>query len=532
VPHNCKSVAKGPPSVSAPFKDWIFAELGAEMIIPHRAPWPKRNSRRAERCSCLATPRSWLFAVAGSLTILPLALRGDDWPPTLDLKNPVVQTLDGRTIEHYEHGPRASWGYPAPTGDEWGYHAAKETGPKGQNQNTFYLVAPKVPRNNAPLCVVLHSANRTGYEYLSYASLGSTTDGCKDPTTVMTNSPDDFYALYLSSTNAEWWGWSAAGTSEDRKRGINAPSPAERRVLDTIEWVVEQRHIDRNRIYLCGVSMGGCGTLGIGLPNGNIFAAIRATVPGGTAYGSYRFAGVAGIGPIPSFDSPPAEIDAWKRRAAGVGMPDPPFICDFSSEADGWALTQPPLVYAAHFGHLPLVLTWGNWGHITFGERMLPETICQVGLAFPWLEIRKNEAYPVFTGATCDQRNPWFKAPISFNSSGVMNAYFRWKNIEDTPGRFRIQLWMDHPQIPGPTAAEGKPAGPPVIMPDSATADLTFRRFQQFKVTPGASYAWSGSQNGKVLLGGEIMPDYANLLTIPGVSHLSTSPIEVSLQPK
>ncbi len=101
--------------------------------------------------------------------------------------------------------------------------------------------------------------------------------------------------------------------------------------------------------------MGGCGTLGIGMPNGNIFAAIRAIVPAGTNYASYRFAGVAGFGPIPALDAPPAELDAWKKRAAGVGLPDPPVICDFSSPDDGWSNTQSALVYAAEYGHLPLI---------------------------------------------------------------------------------------------------------------------------------------------------------------------------------
>ena len=80
----------------------------------------------------------------------------------------------------------------------------------------------------------------------------------RSPLWVMTNSPDDFYSLYLSSTNAEWWGWSEA--KKNSAKGVNVPTPAEKRVFDTIEWVVKQHKIDRNRIYLCGVSMGGCGS--------------------------------------------------------------------------------------------------------------------------------------------------------------------------------------------------------------------------------------------------------------------------------
>ena len=451
------------------------------------------------------------------------------WPPALDTTSTITKTLDGRPIEHYEHGLLAAWGYPAPVGDEWAFHPAGEDGADKQNHNTFYLVPPKVVRDGAPMVVVLHSANRTAYNYVSYDHLGVKADGVQDPTTIFTHVPDDYWGLYLNSTNNEWWGRNAALDSDAHKHGQNAPSYVEKRVLGTIEWIVQQHHIDRNRIYLCGVSMGGCGTLGLGLPNGDIFAAIRATVPAGTNYASYRFSGVAGFGPIPALDAPSAELDAWKKRAAGVGMPDPPVICDFSSEEDGWANTQPPLVYAAEYGHLPLILTWGPYGHATFAERMMPYTICQVGLVFPWLEIRKNEAYPVFTHGSCNEVCPWINGPIDFHPAGNLNAYFRWKAVEDSPTSFKMQLWIANPTIPGPTAAAGQPPGPRIDMPYKATTDVTLRRLQQFKVTPGANYAWTVSQDGKVVASGKVASDLANLLTIPKVP-LTTGQAELSLQ--
>jgi hypothetical protein len=451
------------------------------------------------------------------------------WPPTLDTTSTITKTLDGRPIEHYEHGQVAAWGYPAPVGDEWAFHPAGEDTAEKQNNNTFYLIPPKVPRDNAPLVVILHSANRTAYNYLSYDKLGIKADGVSDPTTVMTHVPDDFYALYLNSTNNEWWGWNAANQGPAFKAGRNEPGAGEKRVLDTIEWIVQQHHIDRNRIYLAGLSMGGCGTLGIGMPNGNIFAAIRADVPAGTNYASYRFAGTAGFGPIPALDAPPAEFDAWKKRAAGVGLPDPPVICDFSSQEDGWANTQPALVYAAEYGHLPFVLTWGRFGHAAFGERMFNETQCQVGLAFPWLDIKKNEAYAVFTHGSCDGICPWIRSPVEYDIHGTLNAYFRWKSVEDTPTSFKMDLWIDHPKIAGPTASNGQPPGDNITMPDTATADVTPRRLQQFKVTPGASYAWQATSNGQVVASGTVTPDVANLLTLPHVP-LTTEPVEVSLR--
>jgi len=436
-----------------------------------------------------------------------------DWPPTLDAKDTTLQCLDGRVIERYTHGPREEWGYPESAKGEWDYVPGPETGVAQQNHNCFYVVSPKIPRENAPLCVVLHSANRTAYDYLGFACLGRQIENREDPAKVMTNSPDDFYSLYLSSTNAEWWGWSQ--TRENRTKGINTPPPGELRVMDTIEWVAARYKVDRNRIYLCGVSMGGCGTLGIGLPHGEVFAAIRANVPAGTGYAAYRMGGLA---PSPAADAPQAERDAWLKRASGAGLPDPPVVVDFSSQQDGWATTQPALVNAAQTGHLPLVLGWGPFGHVTFSSLIAKYPICDVALAYPWLEIRKNEAYPVFTRASCDQRCPWLNAPADYDGSGQMNAYFRWKNKEDAPSSFTMELWIAHPTVKDPPG-----------MPDTATADITLRRLQQFKIQPGRSYGWQMIRDGRVVASGSCNAGEGGLLTIP---HLGLSTAVGELQVK
>lgn len=437
------------------------------------------------------------------------------WPPQIDPKNTTVQTPDGRKVERFVHGPRPAWGYPANDRVGWGYPAAQETGAAQQNHNSFYLVSPRQPRPNAPLAVVLHSANRTAYDYLGFGCLDRKIDAGDDPATTMTRVPDDFYTLYLNSTNDEWWGWSQVRQSPAYAKHINEPPPTEKRVLDTIEWVADRYKVDRNRIYLCGVSMGGCGTLGIGMPNGNVFAAIRVSVPAGTGYASYRMGGFA---PSPGVDATDAERDAWKRRASAAGLPDPPVIADFSSQADMWATTQPALVEAAAAGRLPLVLCWGMFGHTTFASLIAKNPTGEVALAFPWTEIRKNEAYPVFTNASSDQRCPWLNTPAEYDEAGQSNAYFRWKSKFDAPGGFALQLWMEHPKTTKP-----------FTMPEKATADVTLRRLQQFKVQPQHSYAWQVSRNGVAVASGKAVADAANLLTIPRV-ELGVAPVLLSVK--
>ena len=46
--------------------------------------------------------------------------------------------------------------------------------------------------------------------------------------------------------------------------------------------------INENRVYLCGISMGGSGTLGIGMRHGDTFAAVKANVPAGIEHVSDR----------------------------------------------------------------------------------------------------------------------------------------------------------------------------------------------------------------------------------------------------
>ncbi len=452
-----------------------------------------------------------IFPLTLCLAIFAWSHAHGAWPPAMDPVNTTTQTKDGRTVARYTHGPRETWGYAQDAA--WSTPPDRETGVDQQNHCCFYIVAPKHPRENAPLCVVLHSANRTAFDYLGFACLGRQIENREDPATVMTNSPDGFYSLYLSSTNAEWWGWKEARLNESKR--VNTATSAEKRVLDTIEWVVAKHKIDRNRIYLCGVSMGGCGTLGLGMPHGEIFAAIRADVPAGTGYASARMGGFA---PSPASDASQAERDGWMLRAAGVGLPEPPVIVDFSSQTDNWSVTQPALLQAAQGGRLPLVLGWGPFGHVTFSSLIAKYPPCDVVLAFPWLEIRKNEAYPVFTHASCDQRSPWLNAPADYDNTGQMNAWFRWKNECDTPAEFAMQIWIAHPEIKT-TAA----------MPNAATADITPRRLQQFKIERGKNYAWQISRGGGVLASGKSSPDAAGLLTIPK-APLATTPTELKIR--
>jgi hypothetical protein len=181
---------------------------------------------------------------------------------------------------------------------------------------------------------------------------------------------------------------------------------------------------------------------------------------------------------------------------------------DFSAQNDSWSKTQLQLLRAAQAGKLPLVVAWGPFGHTAFSTSIAQYPEDDVALSFPWLEIRKNVAYPVFTNTSSDQRSPWSMSSTSFDESGQINAYFRWSNERDKTSRFAMKLWLSHPNV----------TNPPSTMPEVSTTDITLRRLQRFKVQPGKAYTWRLVRESRIVESGRVRPNAANLITIPQVT--------------
>lgn len=407
----------------------------------------------------------------------------------MDRSNTYTQTIDGRVIERWSHENRSPWDYPDP------------------QTHHFFLVHPRKADGPAPLCVVLHSANRTALDYLGYFFLNRKVDLGDQPSDIGVQIPDSFFALFLNSDNDEWWG--STHTLNDPTRFVNEPAPAARRVLDIVAWATATHRLDRNRIYLTGISMGGCGSLGIGLPRGDVFAAVRVQVPAGTAYAACRMG-------FPPAGASQAQWAAWNLSMAKARLPDPPPVVDLSAPDDAWSNDQGVLLQAARDGRLPLIVGWGPFGHTGARSPVARYPNCAAVLAWPWLEILRNEAYPVFTHASTDQRAPWSGSPGGSDESGQINAFFRWKSRADAPAELIMQLWLD----------DLRPEAP-----QESVADVTLRRLQQFRVVPDKRYAWKLIRGGQLLASGVITPDAAGLLTVPQAT-ITAAPSELHLKPE
>lgn len=300
-----------------------------------------------------------------------------DWPPEREKESVFTE----RKLEVFKHGTKSEWGYAAPQRD------------------TFLVLHPKQARPNAPLYVVLHSAGHDVHSCLAC----TTTVGNHD----IYHSPEDFFALYLdcrANKGDWWWGGDKYKSSE--------VSPTDKRVIDTVKWVVKQYGLDENRVYLSGNSMGGSGTLGIGMRHGDVFAAIKANVPAKVEHVSQRMY-------FPPLTMP-----------ADVTIPEPPIVIDYSAPNDTWSKGHENFVKAMSDRKYPLFLYWGPFGHANNHEKIMK--VNDLINSFDWLNVKKNEAYPVFTNASTNDPLPW-PDQLTDKNSGQVNAFFRWKAISDTP---------------------------------------------------------------------------------------------------
>jgi len=373
-----------------------------------------------------------------------VAAQAADWPPEPEKESVFTE----RKLETFKHGTKPEWGYAE------------------SQRDTFLVLHPKEGKPNAPLYVVLHSAGHDVHSCLACTAKVGNHD--------IYHAPPEFFALYLDckANKGDWW-W---GSDKYKTSDV---SPTDKRVIDTVKWVSKQYGIDENRVYLCGNSMGGSGTLGIGMRHGDVFAAIKANVPAKVDHVSRRMY------------LPPLEVPA------DVKIPDPPIVVDYSAPNDNWAQGHDSFAKAMNERKYPFFLYWGPFGHANNHENIMK--VNDLINSFDWLNVKKNEAYPVFTNASTNDPLPW-PDQLSDKKSGQVNAFFRWKILADTPSALEMSLFLVKP-------AELKTT---FTIPAEATADVSLRRLQMLKIAPGEKVRWTfGGASG------EATADTTSCVTLP-----------------
>ncbi len=406
-----------------------------------------------------------LFLIAASA----IHAQESSWAPTKDASKDAV--LNGRATETFEAGVKPEWGYAGP------------------QQDTFVVIHPKEDRKHAPLYVVLHSA---GHDVMSCVNCTKTV-GNHD----IYRSPDDHYALYLDcrkNGSRDWW-WGGMHVKDQgltKKNSGGETMPVEKRVIDTVKWAIQKYGIDPNRVYLSGNSMGGSGTLGIGMRHGDVFAAIKANVPAGVEHVAHRMY------------FPPHSMPETAK------LPEPPVCIDYSAPNDGWAEGHDRFVKAMNDRKYSLLFYWGPFGHANNSAQIMK--VNDLIDSFDWLSVKKNAAYAVFTNANCNSKLPW-PDDVKSTVSGQVNAFFRWKNISDSAEKFEMSLFLVSPSDLK-TQFE---------IPKEATADVSLRRVQKFQLKAGEKFRWSyGAAKGE----GQV--DSQGVITIPAMK-LTAEPVTLSV---
>lgn len=375
---------------------------------------------------------------------------------------PIPTEVNGRKVEAFWQGSEKQWGY-------------------AHDQKDLYLVqhpSAQFDKPGAPLYVVLHSAGHSALTCINCTK----TKGNHD----IYHAPENFYALYLdcrANITVDWWWGSKAA------KGFEL-SPCEKRVMETVERVIKEYKIDRERVYLCGNSMGGSGTLGIGLRHGDVFAALKANVPAGTEHAAARLA---------------------LNAATAPNIPEPPFLIDYSAQNDKWSDGHEVLIKGMRARKYGWAFFWGAFGHANNNEVMAKHN--DIIHSIDWLSIKLHDIYPAFTDATTDDLPPWL-AERNVTTCGQLNGFFRWRDAKDSANGASISLYI---------IGNAELGSKLFTAPTRATATVTLRRLQNLKVQCGDKLNWEfGSQRGTITIGAD------GLVTVPAL-NITTAPTTLKL---
>jgi hypothetical protein len=159
----------------------------------------------------------------------------------------------------------------------------------------------------------------------------------------------------------------------------------------------------------------------------------------------------------------------------------------------------------------PLILYWGPFGHANNHANI--KKVNDLIDSFDWLSVKKNESYPVFTDASTNDPLPW-PSQLTDKKAGQINAFFRWKNVHETPDTIETTLFLVKP-------AELKTT---FTIPAEATADVSLRRLQMLRVAPGTMVRWTfGTSDG------EVRADPTGCITIPRLK-ITAEPTSLSIR--
>jgi pimeloyl-ACP methyl ester carboxylesterase len=287
--------------------------------------------------------------------------------------------------------------------------------------------------------------------------------------------------------------------------GPRAYNFTERRTQWLIDWVKNGYHVDPDRVYAEGGSMGAWGTAGFALRHPELFAAIYPNRPRMKQRGLPSLVKVARDAPILMDDG---KTDYYKRmnmvRFVSDHHDDLPFIGWCCGRHDGFATfkEQIEMVRALTASRHGFAFAWNDGDHSSGAASMR-----EIKRWYPPEKFARNQSYPAFGNCSIDDdlgtgevevRDGGRVRQIVKNDNGDreggINLGFVWKVVADESAKWSITISND--------LAKGE-----------MTVDVTPRRCQQFKPRNGETVSWNNTAGGS----GTVTVDKWGLVTVPDV---------------
>jgi chitodextrinase/pimeloyl-ACP methyl ester carboxylesterase len=402
----------------------------------------------------------------------------------------------------------------------------------GHGFNFMINVSPQYDSNSpAPIEIMLGGRSTTYYN--SWASSNMITIRPDDYMPPTRNFPFDGYQYDNLQT---WWSGCRDNYKTQTKRadGVFVPY-TENRILYYIDFVKKYYHIDNDRVYVRGGSMGGTGAMSFGLKYPDVVASVHAVVgcpnwrfnihevdenyqvtregwrnEGKILWGDFDD-NVLHENGIPMWDwmnagwyarnhneMPFLAMDNGKRDGSIVFFPIPGFYKDMSDSRHGFCAR---FYDGGHSGYLsPFAIHFGT--------------------------IVKDESFPAFQNMRIDDdpgdiHEPTGMAALdsfsprifSGDIAGEINGY---RTIQWARERYQFDSSDIDDMVDQPDLYEIAFRLNDNSDVDHVITDITPRRLQQFVITQGLPYYWENKRlsTGEIIQNGIVTGDNESLLTI------------------